>query len=73
MTDPHNEKGVILAKCTADYQEKAPRVSCWATGIEGASPPPPLFFACERLLVNPPALTVDCPRLRVNEVRVESR
>ncbi|CAB1433633.1 unnamed protein product [Pleuronectes platessa] len=25
------------------------------------------------LVVNPPALTVDCPRLRVNEVRMESR
>ena len=30
-------------------------------------------FACERILVNPPALSTDCPRLRVNEVRIESR
>lgn len=68
--DPFYEQGVILANGTADYLRKSPRVSCWMTR---RPPTSPVFFACERLVVNPPALTEDCPRLRVNEVRMESR
>lgn len=74
VTDSNNdarlcEKGVILARCTADYIRKSPHVSCWMTRSFFLC----LFFACERLVLNPPTLTADCPRLRVNEVRMESR
>lgn len=55
-------KRVILAQCAADYGESP--VSCWMTQR---------VFACERIVVNPSALTVDCPQLRVNEVRIECR
>lgn len=48
------------------------RASCWMTRRFFFFSSPSLFFACERLVVNPPALTGDCPRLRVNEVRMES-
>lgn len=44
----------------------------WMTRRSPLPLPPRLFFACERLVVNPPALAEDCPRLRVNEVRMES-
>lgn len=67
--DPFYEKGVILANCTADYIRKSPPCVLLDDSEIFFS----LFFACEWLVVNPPALTEDCPRLRVNEVRMESR
>lgn len=62
-------RGVILATHTADCKEKPPCVLLDDSEIFFFI----LFFASERLVVNPPALTEDCPRLRVNEVRMESR
>lgn len=55
-------KRVILAKCAADCKKSS---SVLLIDAE--------IFACERIVVNPSALTEDCPRLRVNEVRIESR
>ncbi len=55
-------KRVILAKCAADCKKSSPVLLIDAE-----------IFACERIVVNPSALTEDCPRLRVNEVRIESR
>lgn len=57
-----NGKRVILAKCAADCKKS------WTGLVKRCG-----VFACERILVNPPALSTDCPRLRVNEVRIESR
>lgn len=55
-------KRVILAKCAADCEKSS------SVLLRDAE-----IFACERIVVNPSALTEDCPQLRVNEVRIESR
>lgn len=68
LSDSNQRKKIrfILAKRAADCEGKGLHVSCWMTRT--------VFFSLHvkgwRQI--PPALTVDCPRLRVNEVRMES-